>query len=65
MPSGGVNMKRTGITALMMAVSFPVVEKIRLIEDNTKCCHLKNVSVKGLYLSEAQNPIPPPPPCTL
>jgi hypothetical protein len=24
MPSGGVNMKRTGITALMMAVSFPV-----------------------------------------
>jgi hypothetical protein len=30
MPSGGVNMKRTGITALMMAVSFPVVEKIKL-----------------------------------
>jgi hypothetical protein len=30
MPSGGVNMKRTGITALMMAVSFTVVEKIKL-----------------------------------
>jgi hypothetical protein len=32
MPRGGVNMKRTGITALMMAVSFPIgrEDKIRL-----------------------------------
>jgi hypothetical protein len=39
--------------------------KIRLIEGNPKCRHLKNWPVKGLaagvYLSEAQNPIPPPP----
>jgi hypothetical protein len=36
MPRGGVNMKRTGITALMMAVSFPVVEKIKLNDASLK-----------------------------
>ncbi len=36
--------------------------KIRLIEDNAKCRHLKkSTSTAGFYLSEAQNPIPPPP----
>jgi hypothetical protein len=35
--------------------------KIRLIEGIAKCRHLKNLPVKeGIYLSEAQNPIPPP-----
>jgi hypothetical protein len=36
--------------------------KKRLIEGNAKCRHPKNLPVKGgIYLSEAQNPIPPPP----
>jgi hypothetical protein len=39
--------------------------KIRLIEANAKCRHLKNYPVKGLAagfsLSEAQNLKPPPP----
>ncbi len=34
--------------------------KIRLIEGNADCCHLKNLPVVSVYLSEAQNPIPPP-----
>ncbi len=32
--------------------------KIRLIEGNAKCRHLKKLTCKG---SEAQNPVPPPP----
>jgi hypothetical protein len=45
--------------------------KIRLIESNAKCCHLKKLICKGtlqrdfaavVYLSEAQNPVQPPPP---
>jgi hypothetical protein len=39
--------------------------KIRLMESNAKCCHLKKLIQRdcaaGVYLSEAQNPIPPPP----
>jgi hypothetical protein len=36
--------------------------KIRLIEGNAKCQHIKKLSfADGVYLSEAQNPIPPPP----
>jgi hypothetical protein len=38
--------------------------KIRLIEGNVKCPHLKNLPVKGIcgrcYLPEAQNPVPLP-----
>jgi hypothetical protein len=34
--------------------------KIRLKESNAKCCHLKNWPA-GVYLSEAQKPIPRPP----
>jgi hypothetical protein len=44
MPSGGVNMKRTGITALMMAVSFPMVEKIKLQCTTRLNAPLKNLS---------------------
>jgi hypothetical protein len=35
--------------------------KIRLIEGNAKCRYLKRDFAAGVYLSEAQNPIPPPP----
>ncbi len=42
--------------------------KIRLIEGSAKCRHLKKLTCKGtlrqvftVYISEAQNPIPPPP----
>ncbi len=55
----------------MLAVSIVfIIEhfrcwKIRFIEGNSKCRHLKNWPLKGLcagvYLSEAQNPKPPPP----
>ncbi len=43
--------------------------KVGGIERSAKCRHLKKIPVKGLcatgvYLSEAQNPIPPPPPHT-
>ncbi len=39
--------------------------KIRLIEGNTKCRHLKKIDLlrdfaAGVYLSEAQNPKPSP-----
>jgi hypothetical protein len=39
-------------------------KKIRLIEGNAKCCHLK-INLKrdcaaGVYMSESQNPIPHP-----
>jgi hypothetical protein len=38
--------------------------KIRLIEGNAKCRHLKKLTcfAAGVYLSDAQNPISPPPP---
>jgi len=34
--------------------------KIRLIEGNAKCRHLKRDFETGVYLSEVQNPIPLP-----
>ncbi len=33
--------------------------KIRLIEGNAKCYHLKKFTCEGVNLSEALNPIPP------
>ncbi len=46
--------------------SLLVEINIRLIEDNANLRHLKNLPEKklcgrGVYLSEAQNPITPPP----
>jgi hypothetical protein len=43
-----------------------VRRKIKIIEGNEKCQHLKKIDLQrdvaaGVYLSEAQNPILPPP----
>jgi hypothetical protein len=38
--------------------------KIRITEGNTNVIYLLRDFAAGVYLSEAQNPIPPPPPLT-
>jgi hypothetical protein len=50
----------------MCSTSCTHCRKIRLTEGNTKCRHLNKITCKkgiaaGVYLSDAQNSIPPPP----
>ncbi len=52
-----------------LSSQFVLLKALR-IDGNAKCRHLKLFTCEGdiaagVYLSEAQNPIHPPPPCTM